>query len=234
MIFLLDFDYWVAKYFVDRLHYQSLREAAKKKPFLFGISFPNPPTPGFLWDLGKRKVKFGSKKAIFGSIWGGFEGFGPCLGISHPNHTHLGKLSQKKRFYFWGAPLTGCGAVCLQSFVSVSWIISWLAFFTCMHCRLPFCPQDCLIRWQFLLNLKMVAGQAKRTAIATPGHLDAWSLPVCILESKSLLCRCQPFGDSFEKVSSSANIVFLLYQPTWLPNHEDKLSVCLHFIPPGV
>ena len=48
--------------------------------------------------------KFGSKKSIFGVIWGRFEGFGPCLGVSHPTHPHLGK-SPKKRFLFWGAPL---------------------------------------------------------------------------------------------------------------------------------
>ena len=51
-------------------------------------------------------MKFGSKKAIFGAIWGGdFEGFGPCLGISHPTHPHLGKISQKKTFYFLAASL---------------------------------------------------------------------------------------------------------------------------------
>ena len=33
-----------------------------------------PPTPGFLWDLGERKVKFRSKKAIFRLIWGGLSG----------------------------------------------------------------------------------------------------------------------------------------------------------------
>ena len=45
-------------------------------------------------------MKFGSKRAIFGVIWGGFEGFGPCLGVSHPTHPHLGEISPKKRF-FW-------------------------------------------------------------------------------------------------------------------------------------
>ena len=44
-------------------------------------------------------MKFGSKKAIFGAIWGGFEEFGPCLGISHPTHPHLGKISQKNVFF---------------------------------------------------------------------------------------------------------------------------------------
>ena len=39
------------------------------------------------------------KEAIFGVIWGCFEGFGPCLGISHPTHPHLGKLSEKQCFF---------------------------------------------------------------------------------------------------------------------------------------
>ena len=49
-------------------------------------------------------MKFGSKKAIFGAIWEGFEGFGPCLGISHPTHPHLGKISQKNGFFFGSFP----------------------------------------------------------------------------------------------------------------------------------
>ena len=49
-------------------------------------------------------MKFGSKKAIFGVIWGGFEGFGPCLGVSHPTHPHLGEISQKKNGFFFGSP----------------------------------------------------------------------------------------------------------------------------------
>ena len=48
-------------------------------------------------------MKFGSKKAIFGVIWGGFEGFGPCLGVSHPTHPHLGEISQKKPVFFFGS-----------------------------------------------------------------------------------------------------------------------------------
>ena len=48
-------------------------------------------------------MKFGSKKAIFGAIWGGFEGFGPCLGNSHPTHPHLGKISPKKNGSFFGS-----------------------------------------------------------------------------------------------------------------------------------
>ena len=51
-------------------------------------------------------MKFGSKKAIFGAIWGGFEGFGPCLGVSHPTHSHLGEISQKKTVFFLAASLS--------------------------------------------------------------------------------------------------------------------------------
>ena len=46
-------------------------KASKKSRFLGDISQMCLPTPGFLWDLGKRKVKFGPKKAIFGVILGG-------------------------------------------------------------------------------------------------------------------------------------------------------------------
>ena len=80
------------------------------------------PTPGFLWDLGNQKVKFGSEKAIFGAIWGGFEGFGPCLGISHPNHPHLGKISQKKTFFFGSFP-NYYGIIC---FIFPSWKMLFL------------------------------------------------------------------------------------------------------------
>ena len=77
------------------------KESRPKNTVLFGKVFPNVWThssnpPGFLWDFGKRKVKYRSKMAIFGMIWGGFEGFGPCLGISHPTHPHLGNFPPKK------------------------------------------------------------------------------------------------------------------------------------------
>ena len=45
-------------------------------------------------------MKFGSKKAIFGAILGGFQGFGPCLGFSHPSHPHLGEISFSSTFFF--------------------------------------------------------------------------------------------------------------------------------------
>ena len=88
-------------------HSLSIRGAAKKNPFFWDI-FPKsvyPPThPRVFVRFGKQKVRFGSKKAIFGEIWGGFEGFGPCLGISHPTHPHLGKISQKNTFFFGSFP----------------------------------------------------------------------------------------------------------------------------------
>ena len=48
-------------------------------------------------------MKFGSKRAILEVIWGGFEGFGPCLGISHPTNPYLGKIYQKT-FFLDGSP----------------------------------------------------------------------------------------------------------------------------------
>ena len=38
------------------------------------------------------------EKGYLWVLWGGFEGFGPCLGISHP---HLGKISPKKTFFLF-------------------------------------------------------------------------------------------------------------------------------------
>ena len=77
-----------------------LREVAKKKRFFFGRSLPNlftnPPTPGFLWDLGERRVKFGSKKAIFGVIWGGLD----LVWESATPPTHIWERPPKKTFFF--------------------------------------------------------------------------------------------------------------------------------------
>ena len=44
-------------------------------------------------------MKFGSKMAIFGMIWGGFEGFGPCLGITQPPTTFGRNLPIKTGFF---------------------------------------------------------------------------------------------------------------------------------------
>ena len=74
------------------VHIHSRGSCQKKTTFFFGKSFPNLFTH--------------PKKAIFGAIWGGFEGFGPCLGISHPTHPHLGKISKKKNV-FLAASLMG-------------------------------------------------------------------------------------------------------------------------------
>ena len=47
----------------------------------------------------KWKVKFGSKRAIFGVIWGGFEGFGNQPPGTQP--THIWERSSKKNLFFW-------------------------------------------------------------------------------------------------------------------------------------
>ena len=84
-----------------------IREGVEKKQRFFGRSLPNvfthPPTPVFLWDLGKRKVKFGLKKAIFGAIFF-FWGFGNLFGNQPPHPPTFGKDHAKKSF-FWYLPL---------------------------------------------------------------------------------------------------------------------------------
>ena len=41
----------------------------------------------------------GRKRRFSGQFGFFFEGFGPCLGISHPTHPHLGEISQKNVFF---------------------------------------------------------------------------------------------------------------------------------------
>ena len=79
-----------------RFTFCGIREGVQKKE-----SFPNvfthPPTQGFLRDLGKRKLKFGSKKAIFAVILRG-------LGLvweSATLPTHIWERSPKKNGLFW-------------------------------------------------------------------------------------------------------------------------------------
>ena len=83
-----------------RFTFCGIREGVQKKE-----SFPNvfthPPTQGFLRDLGKRKLKFGSKKAIFAVILRG-------LGLvweSATLPTHIWERSPKKNGLFWTPPL---------------------------------------------------------------------------------------------------------------------------------
>ena len=46
-------------------------------------------------EIRVEKGDFRVEKGDFRVIWVGFEGFGPCLGISHPTHPHLGEDPQK-------------------------------------------------------------------------------------------------------------------------------------------
>ena len=80
-----------------RFTFCGIRGGVQKKDFFWGdlsqmcLPSTHSPTQGFLRDLGKRKVKFGSKN-------GDFRGdFGAGLGKFPP--------PQKKRFYFFEAPL---------------------------------------------------------------------------------------------------------------------------------
>ena len=66
----------------------------------FGVTHNNQMVISFSPRFGKTKGEIRVKKSVFR----GFEGFGPCLGISYPTHPHLGKLSQIKPF-FYGSPL---------------------------------------------------------------------------------------------------------------------------------
>ena len=73
------------------------REAIKKRFILEKFSQicePTYPPQVFFWDLGKRKVKFRSKEAIFWVIWGGLRGLD--LVLESATHPYLEKLSPKK------------------------------------------------------------------------------------------------------------------------------------------
>ena len=50
--------------------------------------------------FGKTKGEIRVEKCDFRGDLVFFEGFGPCLGISHPTHPHLGKISQKNVFFY--------------------------------------------------------------------------------------------------------------------------------------
>ena len=66
--------------------------------------FTHPPTHSRVFvRFGRTKGEILVEKDDFRSDLG-FEGFGPCLGISHPTHPHLGGISPKKTFLL-GAPL---------------------------------------------------------------------------------------------------------------------------------
>ena len=63
----------------------------KIKPFFLGKFFQ-------ICEPTEIRVKKGDFRGDLG-------GFGPGLGISHPTHPYLGKISKKNRFYFLGASL---------------------------------------------------------------------------------------------------------------------------------
>ena len=73
-----------------------LGKLPKKNVFFWDI-FPKSvyPPQGFceIWEY--ERWNSGQK----GRFSGWFGGFGPCLGVSHPTHPHLGEISKKKRFF---------------------------------------------------------------------------------------------------------------------------------------
>ena len=80
-----------------------VREGVKKNVFFWEIS-PKcvyPPThPRVFVRFGRTKGEIRVEKEDFwGNLGGGFEGCGPCLGISHPTQPHLGEISQKTIFF---------------------------------------------------------------------------------------------------------------------------------------
>ena len=110
-IFLIISNYGIIELLRIFVWSNRLREGVKKTTFFFGRSLPSlftyPPTPGFLWDLGYRKVKFGSKRRFSG--W--FGGILRCLDLvwklATPP-TYIWERSSKK-YRFFTPSLTSSG-----------------------------------------------------------------------------------------------------------------------------
>ena len=102
--------YKVSKRSGNAILHNRVRGAPNKRKLFFGIFLPNlfthPPIPGFLGDLGERKMKFGSKKAIFTVICFFLRDLDLVWKSATPP-THIWEKSPKKNiFFFGGAPLS--------------------------------------------------------------------------------------------------------------------------------
>ena len=79
----------------------SIREGVKKT--FFWETFPKSVYPTshsrVFVRFGRKKGKIQVEKGDFQGDLGVYEGFGPCLGISHTTHPHLGEISQKNVFF---------------------------------------------------------------------------------------------------------------------------------------
>ena len=160
--------------------------------FFFGRSLPNlfthQPTPGFLWDLGERKVKFGLKRAIFGVIWGGFEGFGPCCGNQPPHPPTFGRERSPKKTFFSYLPL-----LLFNKSLSQSSLESWLILKNIV-CRLEkdlfWCPKF----WSFEFPDKSQNHNSfilPLVIIATCNHCHFFTIMIVI--SIETLCEREKF-----------------------------------------
>ena len=99
-------DCWNINFYWTKIGFillRNLREAPTKKLRYYLGKFyqmcePTHPPQGFceIWE--NKRCNSGQKRQFSGWFGGGGggSGVGPCLGISHPTHPHLGKLSQIK------------------------------------------------------------------------------------------------------------------------------------------
>ena len=119
-------------------------------------------------------------------IWGGFEGFGPCLGISHPTHPHLGEISQKT--FFWRAFFNSLTSKLHFSGRGWVWTAHPFQRLLCPHHRQGrhFCQVLCS-----LVNFLNISSKVMKTNIATDslGATTVRSLPLLGKSSPRLLRR---------------------------------------------
>ena len=96
------------------------REGVQNKRFFWGRSLPNlftqPPTPGFLWYLGERKVKFGSKKGDFLGDLGRFWGVWTLFGNQPPHPLTFGRNLPKLANTFYSFFFHNSGWLSMTTF----------------------------------------------------------------------------------------------------------------------
>ena len=163
--------------------FNGIREAVQKSLFLgkfSQVSEPTHPPQGFV-RFGKTKGDLWVKKGDFrGDLCVCFfEGFGPCLGIRHPTHPHLGILSKKTQCFLDGFPNLWC-RIWMRS-VSVVVNFCCCFFFYCCwwnSTMLPLCGNAPGTRWRssdcfecsplFHIALASAGSSKTENEVATP------------------------------------------------------------------